>query len=369
MARIKEHTTFMTKIAKKENNTTREYLASLIPFGTSSTGKTNLSKFWFTPIFHSQAKLGTVPEKSLRLLKFDVTNGYIKSNYYRTKKDNYSTSFIGMPYVKFKVQGYYGNGTPYTYTTDGWGSYNEMSTPIWYRYFCGKFYQTDDKLASANFIKNTVLLDDFVYSGTGYLKSEYINWFKWDGSYNGKKGGCYMNATIVPYVRTSDEVPHVLSDATKRPWGFLIGLANNKIWPKSSTEATFGILFSVPKSNTLHNMCMYFKYGSKEQMFDRSSRPTSPYHGNNNIRKLTTICAEDDNAMSAIKRDLITSANAKMVSVDNNYKYFVIKGDYTLTSANCIIFTPPWVRYSGNQTQFGISQILDSWISFRNPNL
>lgn len=345
---------------------------SLMPFGTigAKQNTSALNKFFFVPIFHSQAKLGTVPRQSLRLLKFDVQNSNLKNYYhcFSSSKKTEINSGKGLPAIGFpksKDKNGIIRDTYREYTNANFG----VSSPYWFKNICGKYYTNESVRLSGDFGQRKVKFSDLIDSD-GQLKTEYKKWFKlskWptpEDHFDGYDGRCMINATIIP-----DNAGHIsYVDGkkvryTKMPWGFLIGLANNKIWPKNKMHATFGTLFSVPKENTIHSFCLYFKYGAKYDLFTSNNYFTYPYNNDKQIHKIQEVYAQSDSELSSTKTDI---RKARLLCVDDKYKYFVVKGGKFIRDENCAIMTPPWVAYSGNKSGGvrGPSQILDEWISF-----
>jgi len=331
----------------------------LMPFATRSN-PSNPNEWFFSPVFHTGSKLATIPRQALRLIKFDVTCGKkLNDVYYHPDKasserwhdvvsnDNYPMWIHSFPSGYIGPNGVVFSGTYSSHIYDK----RAYTSPAWYRDFCGDYY-TGSTAASGCFMKHVYSANQLFGGPSGTVGKNCFSW--------GSSSGCILNGCIIPKV---SEKTGFAGDVPK-PYGFLIGLKNQNIWPKSAMSGIFGVLFGVPKANTIHTIAMYIKCGTKYDLYPTSYTPAFPYKDDKtHVKRLSVRFSATDGQLSAM------SANpneCRLISVDNNYKYFVMKGDYRFTSANCAIFTPPTIAYSGNNT-FGIhapAAILDSWISF-----
>lgn len=332
----------------------------LMPFATRSN-PSNPNEWFFSPVFHTGSKLATIPRKALRLIKFDVTCGKKLNDvyYYKDKASSESrndtdkeVSLGSYPmWIHSFPSGYIGpngvvSGTYSSYIYDT----RAYTSPAWYRDFCGNYY-TGSTATSGCFMKHVYSANQLYGGPTGTVGKNCFSW--------GSNSGCILNACIIPKVTASSG----FSGFAPKPYGFLIGLKNQNIWPSTAMSGIFGVLFGVPKANTIHTMAMYIKCGTKYDLYP-TSKPAFPYKNDTtHVKRLSVRFSATDGQLSGMS---VNPNACRLISVDNNYKYFVLKGDYRFTSANCAIFTPPTIAYSGNSTG-GIKApalILDSWISF-----
>ncbi len=332
----------------------------LMPFATRSDPK-NPNEWFFSPVFHTGSKLATLPRKALRLIKFDVTCGKKLNDvfYFKDKKSaerrfagdamangGYPMWFHGFP------SGYIGpDGVVSSMNSTTSKDQRLYTSPAWYRDFCGNYY-TGATAKSGCFMQHVYSANQLFDEATGK------KCFSWESD-----SGCILNACILPIV----EEPTGFSGYSPKPYGFLLGLKNQDIWPSTAMNTVFGVLFGVPKENTVHTMAMYIKCGTMHDLYPDGKTPAFPYKDDaNHVMRLSYKFSASDKSLSG------TSVNpniCRLISVDNSYKYFVLKGRYKFTSANCAIFTPPTVAYSGNNTYLGApAVILDSWISFHENN-
>lgn len=338
----------------------------LMPFATRSNPN-NPNEWFFSPVFHTGSKLATIPRKALRLIKFDVTCGkklndvyYFKDKASSERRWNTDKVSLGSHpmWIHSFPSGYIGaNGrvvsgfySSYIYDTRAYTS------PAWYRDFCGNYY-TGSTAASGCFMKHVYSANQFYGGPTGTIGKNCFGWGE-------EESGCILNACIIPKVEETTTTG--FSGNLPKPYGFLIGLKNQKIWPKSAISGIFGVLFGVPKANTIHTMAMYIKCGTKYDLYplDQKCIPQFPYK---NDRSHVWRLSYEFSAADGNLRGMSANPNkCRLISVDNNYKYFVMKGMTRFTSANCAIFTPPTIAYSGNSTGgiYAPATILDSWISF-----
>lgn len=337
-----------------------EKTKGLMPFATRSNAS-NPNEWFFTPVFHSDAKLATVPRKAFRLVKFDVTCGKKLNDvfFYKEKtittggtseyvcNGSYSVWIPGFP------SGYIGSNNTIVsglYDTTAY-DYRFYTSPVWYRDFCGNYY-TGETAKSGCFMLHKYTCDDLIGGPTSKCGKACFTW--------GTGSGCKLNAIMIP-TYTGSTGPFI--GFAPKPYGFLIGLKNTNIWPASAMSAIFGMLVGVPKSNTIHSMAMYYKCGTKYDLYPTST-PAFPYkNDSSHVKRVKYLFSATDSAISGYEAN---PNSVKLISVDSNYKYFVIKGNARMNPNNCAIFTPPFVVYSGNSTG-GLkapSVILDSWVSF-----